>query len=143
MQSQILENLSKLLGRLVTECRKIRRTYWVRFECGCSFISNDLWAKAQSRKTTIHPVAPDFLITMANAVEGTIFLGSTHKTGRCVFFKLAYESRKVNAAIGGSWNYTFKCWEYKVLGSVPEALHHVEDALAEAGIAPVVHMATT
>jgi hypothetical protein len=47
MQSQVLENLSAVLGRPVIEVRKVRATYWVRFDAGCSFISNRIWLEAQ------------------------------------------------------------------------------------------------
>jgi hypothetical protein len=144
------------LGTLINKVQEWAYIYWVqpvygrpyfvskKSELGLFLAENWEYTPVEkSEKTTaqtIRPVSPDFLITMPSAVEGTIFLCSTLK-GRSVFFKLDYENRKVNGAVGGSWNARFKCWEYLILGTVSEALSHVDNTLKSAGIETKVYIA--
>lgn len=149
------------LGVLIDQVQEWAYVFWVRpahgrpyfvskkSDIGLFIEANREYAPNQEQKSTteapqsttkIKWVAPDFLVTMGGAAEGTIFLAKTHRTGLCLFFKLAYENRKLNGRIGGSWNHTFKCWERPVKGeSLKEAIIAVTSVLESAGITPMIY----
>ena len=127
-----------LISTKIEDIQEWANVYWVKPVHGCPrFVSKKAVAAAMPRKG-----GDDFLVTMKTALPGTVFVGRNGRGGVSIFFKLDYESRKLNAAIGAKFNYTFGCWELETSRQQANAdKNNVMITLAEAGFAIALFVA--